>query len=349
MYYRGVNRGVSFTKSGRYTIGLVVLLGVIATGSGYNALYLSLSFGLGMLIVSGLQSEKLMASYRLIASRETTADAMTPFNFELRAKNTSKNFCVYGVENILVNDVPKFRLFSSEVRSPTVATVLALPAGKDVFFSGRSDGMARGYYSTLYAIQRTGYPFGLLTKFKVDPLKGVFCILPQRNTEAEERIREDIKKRFSYDRRDQQFYAHRTYLSGDSLRHVDWKKSAGLQTQFWSLKSYQSIGDETGVLVQPSIDSATSAVEYEQILSLSRSFLELSQELGRQVVLEFTAGVRAVGYREALQLLASAPTYGKKGFSYKPRPVESSANYLPVEIASNSWHWNVAADLEDVS
>lgn len=336
MYYRGVNRGVSFTKSGRYTIGLVILLGFIATGSGFNSLYLSLSFGLGVLIISGLQSEKVMKNYELLSARDTTADADTPFNFELKARNKSKSFYLYGVENLLVTKVPKFRLFSTNLDTRAAATVLSLPSGKEVSFSGSCGGMQRGLYSEFYVVQRTTFPFGLLSKFKVSPLTGNICILPKKNAEVEKNTRELLQKKLASDHREKQFYSHRSYLSGDSLRHIDWKKSAGLKTQFWSLKSYESSGEDTGILLDlnwGSISASSSETEYEAFLSAARTIADVAHELEKPLILK--ASDRWVcGLEDTLKYLASAPKFENRaaGFGYQPRSNQPGGKYLVVRV-----------------
>src|SRR6476659_4590958 len=109
MYFRGVNRGVTFTRPGFYLTGFVCLLGLFATSSGYNGFFLSLGFGLSILIISGLLSEKVMRSYECLGFSGATVEPGVPFSVTFRMRNRSADWVVLGADALVTLELPSFR------------------------------------------------------------------------------------------------------------------------------------------------------------------------------------------------------------------------------------------------
>jgi len=314
MYYRSVNRGVSFTKPGRYAVGMVLLLGFIATGSGYNALYLSLSMGLAILIISGILSEKVMKHYELEKLSEVTAEAETPFSVEFVASNKSSSFAIYGVENLVLSQVPRFRWLFGNIPYKVNGTLLTLQPGRQENVRGNCTGLPRGHYSQFTVLQRTLYPFGLLAKFKLSTLPADIEILPKSDPAYTALLRQQLRTRLSGLLKDNQFHSHRPFQTRDSLRHVDWKKSAGHDADRWLLKQYESPSNDSGILIEGFLEELATiddAAKYEAHLSRLRSACEVVHESRRRLLMR-VGPFLVVGYPAALSALAAIPTFEKR-------------------------------------
>ena len=59
------------------------------------------------------------------------------------------------------------RLLDAELKAEMEARVLVLPPGRTQLVPGRCRGLARGWYREFFVVQRTLFPFGLISKFKV--------------------------------------------------------------------------------------------------------------------------------------------------------------------------------------
>src|SRR4051812_45616928 len=104
MYLSGANRGISFTKAGFYTTGMVLLLGFFATGSGYNGLFLALGFGLSFLLISGLLSEKTIQATEVTGISDAVAEAGAPFAVNFLVSNQNSSWYIFSVENLMTTE-----------------------------------------------------------------------------------------------------------------------------------------------------------------------------------------------------------------------------------------------------
>src|SRR5687767_3365945 len=118
MYYKSVNRGVLLTSPGKSTIALVMTLGFIAIASSYNGIYLAVSLGLSILIVSGLLSEKVMKHYELKGLLPVTAEPNLPFSVRFQARNKSSVVNLYGIENLVIAPSVEIRKITEKL--PTI-------------------------------------------------------------------------------------------------------------------------------------------------------------------------------------------------------------------------------------
>ena len=87
MYYKSVNRGLSFTTPGIYALVLVFVCGLIAVNTGINALFLFLASGLSLILVSGLLSEAAIKNYEVSGFLQQTAESGKGFELLLVIKN----------------------------------------------------------------------------------------------------------------------------------------------------------------------------------------------------------------------------------------------------------------------
>jgi hypothetical protein len=344
MYYRTVNRGLTITKAGRYAIAFVLILGFFATGSGYNGLYLSLSLGLSMLIISGLLSEKVMKFCEPESMAPITHDAFSPFGVTLRVINHSPNFSGYGLQFAILAEAPKLTVISSKMKSVMMGHQLKLNAGESTEVSVWCEGLSRGLYKKFTVVQRTGYPFGLLIKYKIKDLDCEIRIVPQFDDKLAESLRNELKGSLGRTDSDREFYSHRAYVPGDSLRLVDWKKSSRLNSQ-WVIKVFESQGESKEVLVfaarQTLINSADEK-NYEAFFNSIRTALQVVAEFSRIPTLSFDGATRWVGLDESLAALVEAPQFKDRTQLrlVGPQPLAAHAITQRLELTGASFTWN---------
>lgn len=315
MYFAGVNRGVSFTKAGFYTTGLVLLLGFVATGSGYNGLFVAVGYGLSVLTISGLLSERIMKHYEFVGLRETRADAGEPFTIPMAVRNKSDSWHCFGMENLVLDRTPRFRLMPSTLPSLMEGRLLLVAPGESAEIPGRCSGLPRGVHRKFQVVQRTVYPFGLLTKFKVSPATTRITVLPRFDGALARKLTAEARSRVLAHLSDPDFHSHRRLTTRDSLRLVDWKKSAGRDPADWTVKVYESPARDFGVLVSvdwAALAASPSEAEYEAALSAARTACDVVRDIGRKLVLAAPAGGVITGHDACVDALAGAPAFASR-------------------------------------
>ncbi len=343
MYYRSVNRGVFLTSPGRYTIGLVMALGLIAIASSYNGIYLAVSLGMAILIVSGLLSEKVMRHYELVDVAPVTAEPNTPFSVKFRASNQSDELNLYGIENLVLPPTEKFPRITDKIKPLMKSIAVTLPPSSISEISGTCSGLARGLYRKFVVLQRTLYPFGLLAKFKLDELNTHIAILPGYDEKLAKRLREEIQKRISGNGIDQQFHSHRPFTARDSLRNVDWKKSAGRDQPSWVLKVYESFVEDFGILLSLDWTAAANApteAAYEEHLSHLRTVCEVVRESGRRLLLSDDEITFWSGYDACINALVQAPKFESRHLGIVvPATKITPGSYVQLSVAGDYPQW----------
>ncbi len=310
MYFKNVNRGMSFTKAGTYTTGLVVVLGLLATSSGSNAFFIALGFGLSLLTISGLLSERSMKSFRFISIGAATAEAGSPFSVPLAVSNDAKTWFLFGVESLLTTELPRFRLLNAKLNAPIEGRLLAIAPGDRREIAARCSGLPRGKYDHFYVIQRTLFPFGLISKFKVSEAEANIKVLPILNAEIAERIARDIRAKLAGHVQEEDFHSHRVMHPRDSRRNMDWKKNAGKPRSQWVVRVYQANGESTQVVIRPDWKgwlSVLSGPELERALSDLRSAAEGVLRAGLLPWVEMADGSVLVTWESIVDFLTTAP------------------------------------------
>lgn len=314
MYYESVNRGVIFTKTGKYSVGLVILLGLIATGSGYNAFYLSLSLGLALLVVSGILSENVIKACEVRDLSEIVGEAGQPFSAVLTLENSSPRFSLYGVENQFFLEFPRRRWRKKPFPPFLTATLLTLPPAARESVTATGSALPRGLFSTLYVRTQTVHPFGWIQKFKWAKVSAKIMIVPVVDLSFATSFRIELRRRSSFRRGNNEFQNHIPYTTRDSIRHVDWKKSAGREERFWVIKKYETESSEGGILIeldQAALRSLPNEELYEAYLSRVRTALSVVEESSRPVVLRLGGQIFA-GHMSMLEVLSRLPRFTQR-------------------------------------
>jgi hypothetical protein len=315
MYLGGVNRGISFTKAGFYMTGLVLVLGFFATGSGYNGLFLALGFGLSFLVISGLLSEKTIRAADLEGVADAHADAGEPFTVTFQVCNTSPSWYVFGLENLVTTEMPKFRLLQPKIEALMEARLLVLPPGQSVSIPGRCQGLRRGWYHDFFIIQRTLFPFGLISKFKVARLSANIWVLPPRDPELGLAFGHELQRRMAGQPNEHEFHSHRRLTPHAPMHALDWKKNASLPPEEWIMKTYESPATEFGICVEPdwtAIQLLNDEAEYEKALSRLRTVCEVVGQSGKPLALRGGNGRSIFGYDACLEAIVRAPQFSSR-------------------------------------
>ncbi len=251
MYFKSVNRGISFTKSGTYVLCFVVLLGILAATSGYNALFLALAFGSGLLITSGMLSERSIKPFEVVGGNKTFAEADASFRLQVTLQNANKTSALFGSEIVVTERIPRFRLFHPELPSLGLSHFLRLFAGEQRSATIACTGLARGIYPALPLILRTLYPFGLISKFKVATLPRPIVVYPRVNVRLKNDLQREMRSALRSGNQQPEFHSHRRYTNHDSVRRIDWRKSAGKHEGEWAVKVYVEPHRGTSFVIQP--------------------------------------------------------------------------------------------------
>ncbi len=344
MYYRSVNRGIHTTVPGRYTIALVLALGLIAIASGYNGIYLSLSLGIAILIISGLLSEKVMKHFEIHGAARASGDAGRPFTLELKVRNLDGRQILYGVECLVFENPPKFPFFAKEPQPRMRAHTFMLEPKENATVSGTCSGLPRGYYEKLYAVQRTLYPFGLLTKFKVAQLSTEISVLPALDEELFRKLNQELRHQMARTDAEREFYCHRHRNPLDSTRLIDWRRSAGRPPSDWVVKVFESRSREQRIRVVSSASflmSSPDSAAYEKRLADLRTALEVAYVSDRPFELEMDGVCVASDLTDAHRWLARAPSFegrfALRASGPKAGPARDGELKLQVTVSGIAW------------
>lgn len=311
MYYKGVNRGLAFTKPGVYAFAFVLTLGLLAVASGINGLFVFLSVGLGGFIISGLLSEKAMKTCTVTSVAAKLTDADAPFEVAFTVTNSSTWFSAYSMRGLFLLKAPPFRLIARE--PPFVASVrlVRVPPASTATYMAQSRGMPRGDYKRVLAMQLTTFPFGILEKFKLVDVSASLIVAPAIDHDLLQEVRALIRARIMAENVDKEFFAHRSFAPRDSLKDVDWKKSAARPQKEWVIKQYKAPAAAQPVTVLAPMSYAASLGaegEFERYWVRVRTILKALEEAQRPYVLSLGSGV-IKGYEAALQSLAALPKF----------------------------------------
>lgn len=341
MYYKSVNRGLNLTAPGFYTIALVLALGLLAIGSGYNAIYLSLSLGMAILIVSGILSERVIRHFQITEISSVMAEPKHPFVMHLKVENSSDTVTLYGVESSLYLAVPNFNFLQTKTEPLMKNIAVAIGPRGQTLIAGQCTGMQRGVYRKFFIVQRTIYPFGLLSKFKVSEQTGEVSVMPQFLDGFAREFRENFKRSITGKDQDREFHSHRSYTTKDSVRMINWRKSAGKSSDEWLVKEYESRVDDFGVWVQPdwgSILATPSEEQYEDAIAHLRTACEVIMQEGRKIVFLCPDQSLVSGFANILKFLVALSGYELREQRTSTDVSQfESGKYLAVSFDE---HWN---------
>jgi hypothetical protein len=348
MYYKTVNRGLSFSKAGIYSLAAVFVSGLIAINTGTNALFLFLASGLSLILMSGLLSESAIKSYEVKGFIQHTAESGKPFDLNLIVQNNNRHIPIYGFENFAVNTAPRSLIFPEKIKDCRgQGHVLVLPPKSSKVVTFRMEPMPRGLHKSINILQRTNFPFGLIDKFKMTESRGHLTVLPAVLPDLYEELRRDYRKRVANQDDEREFYCHKPHTVTDSARTIDWRKSAGKMQRHWVQKEYRSEVAEFGIMLQVDwIKFRALATEesHERMISIVRTAAEVIKDASRELVLQHEDRTYTCGYESITHFLAGIPTFKQlKDKSNKLETPDSKLEirgvFLELELEPSGYRW----------
>ncbi len=351
LYYKSVNRGLSFTKPGLYAILYVMAIGLLAIVTGINGFYIFMSTGLALLIVSGLISERIMKYSKVTHLESVIVNAREPFDIKFTVANTSKNFTTFGIETTFTIEKPSFRMIAKAKESAFAGKALKISPESSATFQARSDGLVRGHHRNIHVAQRTCYPFGFLEKFKIVGLPCSLIVTPEINQKLLTELTVDVNRRRVLAEANRDFFSHQPYTHIEPLKHIDWKRSAGKPTKDWVVKQFrseiQNFHYKVIGLWQHAINAETEEL-YEMYLGrLSTAVKALASDRS-EVGLEISKG-QIIWKPERIQtVLASAPSFANRnsGLNTGDNKDGPLGLCIPIIITPDTFSWRTESTKE---
>ncbi len=169
-------RRLRFTREGWLFSLLSLCIGLVAVNTGHNLFYLVFGLLLGMVIVSGMLSERVLRKVRVERHLPSEVTARIPFAVVLEVKNPHSNRISYSLN---VRDGSKFH------PRETLGYIPTLPPGESRVFHYLAQVERRGRYEFGPVQLVTRFPFGLFEKTRIIPLKQSFIAYPgERETSS---------------------------------------------------------------------------------------------------------------------------------------------------------------------
>ncbi len=203
---------VRLTREGRRFIVLLAIIAFAAYNTRNNLLYLMLSVGLGVLVLSLVMGYLAMARLAVAGSETPEAYAGEPFGETLSLGNTSRWLDVFGIE----------------ITDGTAPVPLVPRRGKTLCKRTRLY-RRRGVYEGEPVETASHFPYGLF-RFRrtIDPKRSLVVFPKVRPVEASWLARDRLAGGSQVLRRGigEEFYRLRSYVPGDHVHLVHWKTSA---------------------------------------------------------------------------------------------------------------------------
>jgi len=316
---RAVPEGIRITTVGLWYVLLSVLVGIAATNTGNNALYMVLSLMFSVLILSGIVSRENVRNLEAAVEPPGEVFANRPFSLAFTLKSKALFF-------------PRWFLLFTLSRSAQPLLIPYLPRrGRSV---GQLDMMvgSRGVHRFPHAHVSSLFPFGFFRKGVRYPVDLEVLVFPELFAAAGVRPEEADQAGEESSRRSgpgHELHSLRNFRRGDDPRGIHWKQTARTgELIFTERESERSrrlsilFDNAVGDLADPVLlsrferlvsEAATAAVDY-----LARGFeVEL---VTRDRSLAFAAGARQrLVVLETLALVSPQPRRAEPLASADPR------------------------------
>jgi uncharacterized protein (DUF58 family) len=213
-------RRLSFTREGRYFVGITVGVGFAAINTGNNLLYLLLGMMLALIIASGIMSELSLRNLTVTRQPPSRIHARRPFLMGIGLSNGKARLPSFSVE---VEDLVADRPLDKK------CYFLKLPAGRLQHTSYRHTFPRRGRYTYSGFRLSTKFPFALFRKSRLVERKTEVIVFPQLAQLGHAMApRARVAGLEAQGRRGRQgdFHGLREYRDGDDPRDIHWRSTA---------------------------------------------------------------------------------------------------------------------------
>lgn len=212
-------RRLTFTRLGKWYVGLTLFLGLAAINTGNNLLFLLLGLLLAGIVLSGVLSESTLRDLEVQRVLPLEARAGQPVLVGLRVTNAKRRASSYAV-------VARDRTEKGRAGS---AFVLSLAGGETREVSYRWEPERRGPVRFVTVELATRFPFGLFEKWREFDLPSEMVVFPrevpapplvvQRASPVGERPSGDAGP-------GSEFFGLRDVRTGDDRRSIHWPTTA---------------------------------------------------------------------------------------------------------------------------
>ncbi len=240
-------RKLRFTRDGRWFVGMTIMVGVGAINTGNNLLYLMLGMMLGLIIVSGILSERVLrkVDVRRLPAGDLFAGRTSRLNFEVtNGKRWLSSFSIAVAEHEsretraqrrraigLPALRPRRRKDREAEHDPGGPSALAMrvPPGRAAIATAEYVFPRRGLYRYAGLDLGTRFPFGFFEKIRPIREPAELLVYPEIRLDEAARTREDQvigEVERAAEGRSGDFFGLREFRHGDDRRDVHWKVSA---------------------------------------------------------------------------------------------------------------------------
>lgn len=283
---------------------MTTMVGVGAINTGNNLLYLLLGMMFGLIIVSGILSERVLKEVTLkrLEAGDLYANTINRVRFEItnqKRLGASYSLSVQEHESRptrakrrralgLPEQVPRRRKQRERENDPGGPKALALriPAGQKQVATAEYVFPQRGLYQYVGLDLITRFPFGFFEKIKPFREAHEVLVYPAIRTDIGTIVADDAREgevEQQVEGRDGEFFGLREFRDGDDMRDVHWKASARrgvLVRRLYDRRDNESIAVHLFNWVPPGDTSASQRAvdELEHAISVTASICaELTQ------------------------------------------------------------------------
>lgn len=311
MYYDTFHRGLTFTLSGVYTLGLILFVGLIAITTGINGLYVFLSCGLGGYVISGVLSERAIRNIHIGSVGALSLDADEPCRIFFTIENKSRSFTIFGIETLFFTTTPRYRLIAGP-RHPLARHRLTVLGPKSSHvMPAICPGIPRGYYKQLKVMNLTTFPLGILEKYKISKINTHIIVSPKIDQEWLQILQKVLSQAIRALDLGAEFYMHLPYRK-ENAHLLDWRKNAGKKSDQWVIKHLKSDIKKIQVIidiVREDLKGSSTEESYEAYLSRTRTAVEAGRTLGLDVMLRINQTICIQSQETILLFLARVPPF----------------------------------------
>jgi uncharacterized protein (DUF58 family) len=219
---RRLNRGLRFTREGRFFVLVTLGVGAAAVNTGNNLLYLVLGLMLSLILVSGVLSDLVLLRVEGLRHLPARAFVGTPMLVELVLRNEKGRLPSFSLE---VEDV------AEGARAERRCYFLKVEPSGEQRATYRREAERRGVLRFTSLRISTRYPFGLFDKWRIVSLPGELLVYPRldrtaRAPELAAGLRSGTEQRARGTGTEPA--GLREYREGDEARSLHGRRSAAL-------------------------------------------------------------------------------------------------------------------------
>ncbi len=210
------------SKTGAYTIGLTLLVGLAAINTLNNMLFIAFGALLSVILTSGFVSEQTLFRLKVQRRSPSTLYAQEPASFDIKVLSRHRWIPAYALE--------------VEEASPTDESgkrcfFLKIDPGQEQSATYRRSYETRGEVHLHGLWLRTSFPFGMFEKAQWIPLPDALVVYPAIHPIAHDDVLPGTSPhQLSKEGTGDDLHSAREFREGDDARDILWGRSASART-----------------------------------------------------------------------------------------------------------------------